>query len=144
MNVVSWVGGGYLPADLRGQTSNVAVHIVDWYSTFCKLAGVDPSDSSPVPPLPVDPSLPPSLPPPKDIYGAHAWPDVDGVDLWPILTDPKRRSDPAAAHRSLTLSREVLLVNVTMKLVVAQPNPAILAMLGSMPYVVGWRLRNHT
>lgn len=127
MNSAAFISGGFLPADLRGTSCDVAVHIVDWYATFCALAGVDASDDSSVRPLPVDPSLPPLLPPPKDIYGNHSWPGIDGVNVWTILTDTALRADRGAAHRSLTLSREVLLINGTLKLVVAQPDPSILA-----------------
>jgi len=148
MNGAAFVSGGFLPADLRGTTCDVAFHIVDWYSTFCALAGVDASDDSNVKPLPVDPSLPPLLPPPKDIYGNKSWPGVDGVNVWPILLDAALRADRGAAHRSLTLSREVLLINGTHKLVVAQPDPSILANKESMPpnndWMMGWRLRNQT
>merc|ERR1712190_496094 len=62
--------------------------------------------------------------------------------------DPKLRMDPAAAHEELTLSRETLLLNGTWKIVVAQPDPGILAMKGDMPpkknEVLGWRYRNHS
>jgi len=148
MNVAAFVSGGYLPKEHRGSTADVALHIVDWYATFCVLAGVAPTDDSAVKPLSVDPSLPPVLPPPKDIYANGAWAGVDGIDVWPILMDSKRRMDPAAAHAELTLSREVILVNGTWKVVVAQPDPSILAMGGDMPpktnYTLGWRYRNHT
>ena len=30
---------------MRGKTSEGVIHVADWYSTFCKMAGVDPSDS---------------------------------------------------------------------------------------------------
>ena len=54
----------------------------------------------------------------------------------------------AAAHASLTLSREVILVNGTLKLVVAQPDPSVLACKTEMPphtnFTLGWRYRNHS
>ena len=43
----AFVSGGYLPEARRGQTLDGAtqlLHIADWYSTFCYLAGVDPVD----------------------------------------------------------------------------------------------------
>lgn len=148
MNVAAFVSGGVLPQKHRGITADVAVHIVDWYSTFCTLAGVDPRDDGPQAPYPVNPSLEPVLPPPLDIYGDDSWPAVDGVDLWPILLDPKRRNERGAAHEELALSREVLLLNGTWKIVVAQPDPSILAMKNDMPphnnETTGWRYRNHT
>ena len=63
-------------------------------------------------------------------------------------TRAARRDERGAAHRSLVLSREVLLVNGTMKIVVAQPDPSILACKTEMPPknndTLGWRYRNHT
>jgi arylsulfatase A-like enzyme len=148
MNVAAFVSGGFLPSAHRGTTADVTLHIVDWYSTFCALAGVDPADDSPKKPLPVDTSLPPVLPPPKDIYGQKSWAGVDGVNVWPILLSSEKRNDPAAAHPELTLSREVLILNGTWKIVVAQPDPSILAMKHDMPpknnQTTGWRYRNHS
>ena len=40
---------------LRGTTNDMRFHIVDWYPTFCFLAGIDGSDDSPVPPRAIDP-----------------------------------------------------------------------------------------
>eukprot|EP00041_Stephanoeca_diplocostata_P028726 m.830473 g.830473 ORF g.830473 m.830473 type:complete len:295 (-) comp23425_c0_seq45:1910-2794(-) len=73
MRVAAFVSGGLIPAHLRGTGSNVRMHIVDWYPTFCYLAGVNASDASPSPPLPIDPAHPT-----KDIYGNSSWPDIDG------------------------------------------------------------------
>eukprot|EP01065_Artemidia_motanka_P032219 TRINITY_DN39251_c0_g1_i1.p1 TRINITY_DN39251_c0_g1~~TRINITY_DN39251_c0_g1_i1.p1 ORF type:complete len:629 (+),score=222.81 TRINITY_DN39251_c0_g1_i1:76-1962(+) len=148
MQVAAFVSGGFLPSAARGTTASVALHVVDWYPTFCALAGVDAADGSEKPPLPVDPSLPPTNPPPKDIYGNHSWPDIDGVNVWPILLDAARRNRRAEAHAELTLSREVILINGTMKLVVAQPDPSILATHGEMPpknnFTLGWKYPNGT
>lgn len=38
------------------------MHVVDWYPTFCFLAGVDPSDGSATPPGKVSPGDPPPTP----------------------------------------------------------------------------------
>ena len=59
---LAFVNGGLLPDKMRGNTSEGFIHIADWYTTFCKLAGVDPSDSGP-----------------------GKFP-VDGLDVWPIIT----------------------------------------------------------
>lgn len=72
----SFVSGGLIPTSLRNSSSALRMHIVDWYATFCILAGVSPTDNSRVEPLPVDPSDPT-----KDIYGSDAYPGVDGVSL---------------------------------------------------------------
>ena len=64
--------------------------------------------------------------------------------MWPILL--AQLTDRGAAHRSPTLSREVLLLNGTMKLLVAQPDPGVLAHKEAMPprnmWFVGWRDRD--
>ena len=59
---IAFANGGLLPKVMKGKSSEGFIHIADWYPTFCKLAGVDPSDS-----------------------GDGKFP-VDGLDVWPILT----------------------------------------------------------
>ena len=59
---LAFANGGALPDSMRGKTSEGFIHIADWYPTFCKMAGVDPSDSGPG-----------KLP-------------VDGLDVWPIIS----------------------------------------------------------
>ena len=44
---LAFANGGVLPDSMRGKTSEGFIHIADWYPTFCKMAGVDPSDSGP-------------------------------------------------------------------------------------------------
>lgn len=62
----AFVSGGFLPEQLRGTTTGPKlVHISDWYTTFCNLAGVDASDG-----VVIDGVV-------------H---DIDGVDVWPMLT----------------------------------------------------------
>lgn len=90
--VAAFISGGVIPQRLRGTTSNLRLHVVDWYPTFCAAAGLTAaqcSDDSPRAPLPIDPSNPA-----KDIYSNGAWPGLDGVDvsvllaslLWRLLT----------------------------------------------------------
>ena len=62
VRVLAFANGGALPDSMRGKTSEGFIHIADWYPTFCKMAGVDPSDSGPG-----------KLP-------------VDGLDVWPIIS----------------------------------------------------------
>ena len=62
VRALAFANGGLLPDKMRGKASEVFMHIADWYTTFCKLAGVDPSDSGP-----------------------GKFP-VDGLDVWPIIT----------------------------------------------------------
>ena len=62
VRALAFANGGVLPDSMRGKTGEGFVHIADWYPTFCKMAGVDPSDSGPG-----------KLP-------------VDGLDVWPIIS----------------------------------------------------------
>ena len=62
----AFIAGGIVPARLRGVPSGAKlVHIADWYPTFCRLAGVDPRDT---------------------VYMGGALRDVDGVDVWDLLS----------------------------------------------------------
>ena len=38
--VNAFVSGGYLPEKMCGQKTEGYVHLVDWYATFCAIAGV--------------------------------------------------------------------------------------------------------
>ena len=62
VRALAFASGGLIPENMRGKSTDGFIHIADWYTTFCKLAGVDPSDS-----------------------GEGKFP-VDGLDVWPILT----------------------------------------------------------
>ena len=62
VRALAFANGGLLPEKVRGTKSEGFIHITDWYTTFYKLAGVDPSDSGP-----------------------GKFP-VDGLDVWPIIT----------------------------------------------------------
>ena len=58
MKTAAFVSGGFVPENLRGTTNNHTFHIVDWYPTFAALAGAEPTDDPPVPPLPLNVSDP--------------------------------------------------------------------------------------
>eukprot|EP00912_Choanoflagellata_sp_UC4_P001011 UC4_evm3s622 len=120
LRVAAFVSGGLIPESLRGTSSDILFHIVDWYPTICFLAGVDPSDDSPIAPLNPDPNSH------KDIYnGNESWPGIDGVNIWPFLTNPQEHNF-SSAHSKLWISKEVLIVG-KLKLLVAQPDPAIMS-----------------
>ena len=40
----AFASGGWLPLAVRGTKQNGLIAIWDWYATFCRLAGVDPTD----------------------------------------------------------------------------------------------------
>ena len=75
--MAAFVSGGLVPEALRGTTNDMRFHIVDWYPTFCFLAGVDGSDDSPTPPKAIDPALGPGQDicpcPPRGAYAASAF-----------------------------------------------------------------------
>jgi len=131
VRVAAFISGGFLPSVVRGSTSNIVVHIADWYPTICVLAGVSGKDDPPVPPATVDPSNPT-----KNIYGNRSFPPVDGVDIWPIITNPTTYSPTnyTAAHAQLWISEEVL-IQGRYKIVVAQQEPQ----KTNSPPVYGWK-----
>ena len=65
VRVNSFATGGYLPEKMRGQKTEGYIHIADWYSTFCALAGVDPTD---------DRAAKAKLPP------------IDSLNVWPLIS----------------------------------------------------------
>merc|ERR1712048_1033158 len=60
--VAAFLSGGFLPQSLQGEHSELFIHVADWYATFSKLVGLDPSDTE------------------RCEY------DIDGQDIWPLLT----------------------------------------------------------
>jgi len=44
IRVNAFVSGGAVPAQKRGSKLDDYLHMTDWYTTFCALAGVDPAD----------------------------------------------------------------------------------------------------
>jgi len=89
--VTAFLSGGYLARRLRGRSSDVFVHVADWYATFSRLAGVDPSDTE------------------RCDY------DIDGIDLWPSLTNFSAKSPreflPVTADSIIWKSQYKLLTN---------------------------------
>ena len=62
VRALAFANGGYIPEHVKGKSTQGFIHIADWYTTFCKLAGVDPDDTGP-----------------------GKFP-VDSMDVWPIIT----------------------------------------------------------
>lgn len=125
MRTSTFVSGGFLPHELKGKTHHGTFHVVDWYPTFCALAGVDGSDDPPVPLSTIDLQSPF-----KDIYGDESYPPVDGINIWDELTKGK-----LAKRKYLWLSAEVILKDGRYKLVTAQQHPN----LTDNPPMTGWR-----
>jgi len=65
VRVAAFVAGGFLPLSTRGRKVDGYVHVADWLGTFSILAGVSPLDPTAV---------------------ERGLPDVDSVDVWPLLT----------------------------------------------------------
>ena len=65
IRVNAFVSGGYLPEKMHGQKSDEYLHIADWFSTFCALAGVDPKDEA---------AAQANLPP------------IDSMNMWPLIS----------------------------------------------------------
>ena len=133
MRVLALVSGGALPTSSRGERTRQRSHISDWYATFCYLAGVPPSDASMIPPLPHDHNRPGT-----DLYSNTSYPDIDSVNLWPLLAQPSSfaRGSPWALHPSLQLSRHALLVE-GYKLITRQPT-SFLTFYAAPQSAMGW------
>eukprot|EP01083_Nonionella_stella_P294549 1001266_1 len=69
VRTASLVSGGYLPQSRRGQIENGMMHISDWYSTFCALNGIDPTDTK---------AAKAKLPP---IDSLNMWDMISGINL---------------------------------------------------------------
>lgn len=54
VRVPALVNGGYLPEPQRGKSLKGIGHIADWYATFLTLAGLNPADTNPLAPSPID------------------------------------------------------------------------------------------
>jgi len=66
IRATTFVSGGYLPQQRRGEKEQGMLHIADWYATLIGLSGAESaSDSSAV---------------------KYGLPDVDSVDMWPLLS----------------------------------------------------------
>ena len=65
IRVAAFASGGFLPAAARGTVNEGIVHIADFYGTYAKLAGVDPTDKT---------------------AAAAGLPPVDSLDVWPLIS----------------------------------------------------------
>ena len=65
IRVNAYASGGLIPAARRGTVENGLVHGADAYSTFCALAGVDPTDHR---------------------AAAAGLPPIDSLNMWPLIS----------------------------------------------------------
>ena len=65
VRVNAFVSGGFVPESQRGRVEPSFIASEDWYTTFCAIAGVDPTD---------------------DRAALAGLPPIDGVNLWPLLS----------------------------------------------------------
>jgi arylsulfatase A-like enzyme len=65
IRVNAFVSGGFLPEAVRGSKLEEIVHVADWYSTLCFLAGVDPTD---------------------EWAARSGLPPIDSLNMWPLLS----------------------------------------------------------
>eukprot|EP00118_Oscarella_pearsei_P025457 m.308219 g.308219 ORF g.308219 m.308219 type:complete len:548 (+) comp43581_c0_seq1:478-2121(+) len=61
----AFISGGFVPAKVRGTKNEGYIHLCDWYTTFCALAGVEATDEQ---------------------AAAVGLPPVDGVNVWPLVS----------------------------------------------------------
>ena len=83
VRVNAYVSGGYLPEKRRGQKTEGYIHIADWYSTFCALGGVDPTD---------------------EIAAKAKLPPIDSLNMWPLISGQNStspRTDIPVTHETL-------------------------------------------
>jgi arylsulfatase A-like enzyme len=80
VRVASFVASPLLPPHSIGTTSHALLHISDWWATFAVLGGLSPTDNCT--------SIPGCVP-------------VDGMDVWPVLTQaPNVTAGDAVAWRT--------------------------------------------
>jgi len=97
VRVAAFVGGGFLPAKMRGTTVTGMLHLCDWYATFARLAGA------------LDPS--------SDAAAAQlGLPKVDSLDMWPMVsganaTSPRAELPLSGNGASVALSGTGLIVS---------------------------------
>ena len=65
MRTNALVSGGALPLSKRGTVEGAFIETADWLTTFCAIAGVDPTDER---------------------AAAAGLPPVTGVNLWPLIS----------------------------------------------------------
>ena len=84
IRVNAFVSGGFLPEKVRGTVNEEMIHITDWYTTFCSIAGVSHEDPW---------------------AAASGLPPVDSLNMWPLIA-----GDNTTSPRDYFLAKEGLLL----------------------------------
>ena len=79
VRVNSFVTGGYLPKSQRGTVQEGLIGIEDWYSTFCALANVNPTDF---------------------VAAEAGVPPIDSLNMWPLLSGAEDKSPRTEVYLS--------------------------------------------
>ena len=85
IRVNAFVSGGFLPEKVRGTVNEEMIHITDWYTTFCSIAGVSHEDPW---------------------AAASGLPPVDSLNMWPLIA-----GDNTTSPRETILVNKDLLVH---------------------------------
>jgi len=96
------VSGGYLPQQRRGQTEQGMLHIADWYATLIGLSGAESGSASDSSAL------------------KYGLPDVDSVDMWPLLS-----GEVAVSPRTELVVSDTVLFSGAYKLMTGTQNYAV-------------------
>lgn len=71
IRATAFVSGGFVPHVMRGTALDGIIHIADWYSTLCGIAGIDPTDHW---------------------AASSGLPSIDSLNMWPMLSGKKLTS----------------------------------------------------
>jgi len=89
IRVNAFVSGGYIPEENRGTKVEELGYVSDWYTTFCKLAGVSEVDT---------------------LAAKYDLPPVDGIDLWPMITGKGNgRNEIYVSEKSIIMGKYKLM-----------------------------------
>jgi len=98
----SFVSGGFLPEAVRGTVLGEMIHVTDWYSTFCHLAGVDPKD--------------PSAVGTRSDGSKFNLPAIDSINIWGLISGIEERSP----RNEIPITIDMPLMNGSSALIVGE------------------------
>merc|ERR1712190_565820 len=97
---MGFVSGGFLPKHVRGTVLDENIHVTDWYSTFCHLAGVSPSD--------------PNTKGTRSDGSKFALPPIDSINIWSLISGAVAKSP----RREIPVCIDMPLMNGTSALII--------------------------